>query len=182
MPQNKLHFDTQFSTDFTKICTKISEKDHILWSKKGLHYVKKSLGTPTKIHRWKMISARNYINFLIFLSFKIFWRFPIFSDQLQSTFDSVRKRFWPTSPAKSEIQKFEGFRFKKYCTAKICTNNVNRKWSSENEALIKKWPQWQYYTRLHWAAIKRQNRNLAQITQFYGIYSSLNASCKKNKI
>ncbi len=31
MPQNKLHSHTQFSTDFCKICTKISEKDYILW-------------------------------------------------------------------------------------------------------------------------------------------------------
>jgi hypothetical protein len=31
MPRNKLHSHTQFSTDFCKICTKISEKDYILW-------------------------------------------------------------------------------------------------------------------------------------------------------
>jgi hypothetical protein len=30
MPQNKLHSHTQFSTDFCKISTKISEKDNIL--------------------------------------------------------------------------------------------------------------------------------------------------------
>ncbi len=29
MPRNKLHSHTQFSTDFCKICTKISEKDYI---------------------------------------------------------------------------------------------------------------------------------------------------------
>ncbi len=35
---------------------------------------------------------------------------------------------------------------------------------------LKKQHQWQYYTRLHWAAIKRQSRNLAQITRSYGRY------------
>jgi hypothetical protein len=31
MPRNKLHSHTQFSTDLCKKCTKISEKDSILW-------------------------------------------------------------------------------------------------------------------------------------------------------
>ncbi len=31
MPRNKLHSHTQFSMDFCKICTKLSEKDYILW-------------------------------------------------------------------------------------------------------------------------------------------------------